>query len=410
MPFKCFQKRSLNKSGLLDSLNGQRWRFLKNGLDDFRDGFPPPCDNIVIRRPKELTPIILPSKPEDLGKMQQRAKRTLTKTQRKTSKISPNLQARRDYIAQLEYCLSQHPLALYPHLEESIPPELFKEVLSILDPEMLPMNEDAVADADITQEHPVPSAVPSQLEDKRKKQSGAMLIGCKDPKGKDPYKWFTKTEIAAREREARMNYVPPVGENVKQAAKEFCRWFDSLGGEKYDIDEATIISLFDTNYKTKPPLSGPIHVEELNYLPAELRKYVGMPSPQTTLRSDAQQGSHSKESCQSKSEKIRYGAWYLDPKTWKKQKPLEDPKAKDRRSRNSKRALGEKDMEIMQLHGTYAFKEFLEGKGYRIPDFLQQMLAIEAAAGPRVGALGRSRNELQKCEEPVEDFAPTMGN
>ena len=30
----------------------------------------------------------------------------------------------------------QHPLALYPHLEESMPPDVFEDVVDILDPEM----------------------------------------------------------------------------------------------------------------------------------------------------------------------------------------------------------------------------------------------------------------------------------
>ncbi|XP_061440814.1 protein FAM47E-like [Rhineura floridana] len=411
MPFQCFQKHSLNKSRLSDSLNGQRWRFLQSGLDDFREGFPPPCDNIVNQRTKGPIPIILPSKPERLGRIQQRTKRMPTKPQTNTSKLSPMLQARKECIAHIEYCLSQHLLALYPHLEESIPPELFKEVLSVLDPEMLAESEEA--DVEVKQESQTPSAIPSQSEDKRKRQTRAKLISSKDPKGKDPYKWFSKTEVAAREREARLNYIPPLDENVKQATKEFCRWFDSLGGKKHDVDESTIISLFDASYETRPPSSVPIHVVELHDLPTELRKYVGMPPPQSTLNSSAQQGSHSKESCQSKRDKIRYGAWYLDPKTWRKQKvnePLEDPRSKEASIRNSRRALSEKDMEIMQLHGTRAFKEFLEEKGSRIPDFLQQILAAEEASGPNMAALKGSRNGFQRCEELREDSSSTVEN
>uniref|UniRef100_A0A8C0GSM4 Uncharacterized protein n=1 Tax=Chelonoidis abingdonii TaxID=106734 RepID=A0A8C0GSM4_CHEAB len=77
---------------------------------------------------------------------------------------------------------------------------------------------------------------------------------------------------------------------------------------------------------------------------------------------------------QPKWEKIRYGAWYLDPKTWRKQKvnePLEDPKAAADAIQNLRKRFSEKvlqEAEVMQLHGTHAFKEFLERKGYRKPE------------------------------------------
>ena len=42
------------------------------------------------------------------------------------TKATPLQQGRRDLIDEIEYGLTQHPLALYPHLEESIPPEVNK--------------------------------------------------------------------------------------------------------------------------------------------------------------------------------------------------------------------------------------------------------------------------------------------
>jgi hypothetical protein len=45
----------------------------------------------------------------------------------------------------------------------------------------------------------------------------------------------------------------------------------SLGGDSNNIDEATITSLFASGYETKPALSVPIHVVELDSVPAELR-------------------------------------------------------------------------------------------------------------------------------------------
>uniref|UniRef100_A0A8B9QMB0 Uncharacterized protein n=1 Tax=Apteryx owenii TaxID=8824 RepID=A0A8B9QMB0_APTOW len=59
---------------------------------------------------------------------------------------------------------------------------------------------------------------------------------------------------------------------------------------------------------------------------------------------------------------IRYGAWYLDPKTWKKEKvgePLMDPKE-----------TGDSNP---KYYGMHAFKEFLERKGYWKPGVNYQL-------------------------------------
>ncbi|KAM9295727.1 LOW QUALITY PROTEIN: protein FAM47E [Morus bassanus] len=58
LPSRCLPAHS-TKQRFSDSLNGQHWRFLKSSLDDFRNGFPPPCDNTIIRSPKGHSPILL---------------------------------------------------------------------------------------------------------------------------------------------------------------------------------------------------------------------------------------------------------------------------------------------------------------------------------------------------------------
>lgn len=42
------------------------------------------------------------------------------------SRQTPLQQQRRDHIDEIEYGLTQHPLALYPHLEESVDPVVCK--------------------------------------------------------------------------------------------------------------------------------------------------------------------------------------------------------------------------------------------------------------------------------------------
>ncbi|KAM7167751.1 protein FAM47E [Macrochelys suwanniensis] len=371
LPSKGFREHS-NKAKFSDSLNSQRWRFLKSGLDDFRSGVPAPSDSIIIRGTKGLLPVVLPN-----NASQQKAGKMFTRH----SRLSPLQSARRDHIAQTEHCLSQHPLALYPHLEESIPPELFEEVVAILDPEMCLHSK--AGDKERDQASHTPQQVLLQLEDGKSKEISPRPSALfKQSKGKSPYTLFSKKEVAAREKAAQRRYIPPLDENVKRVTKEFCDWVASLGGEKYNIDEDTIMRLFDTGYETKPTLAMPVEVVEINNVPPELRKCLGVSSSLKAIKSLP------KGLYQPKWEKIRYGAWYLDPKMWKNQKvnePLEDPKAAADIIQNLRKRVDEKEAEVIQLHGTQAFKEFLERKGYRKPEFLLQMLAAKDGKGAKEG-------------------------
>nr|XP_048703387.1 protein FAM47B-like isoform X1 [Caretta caretta] len=416
MPSKYFQEH--NKRKFSDSLNSQRWRFLKSDLDDFRSGFPPPSDNIFICGTKGPVPIVLRNPASDASRMaQQKGRRKCTKTQVSPSKLSPLQKSRRDHIAQTEYCLIQHPLALYPHLEESVPPELFEEVVGILDPEMRLNREGGYEDCD--QESRAPQQVLYQLEDGKSKEACPRPSALsKESKDKNPQcTYLSKKEVAAREKEANLSYIPPLDENVRRVTKEFCDWVASLGGEKYKVDEATILSLFDTGYESKLVLSVPIHVVELNNVPAELRKYVSVSPPLTAVKSPLRTRCHpclAKDPSQPKWEKIRYGAWYLEPKTWRKQRanePLEDPNTAVDAFQNLRNQFGEKEAELMQLHGTHAFKEFLERKGYRKPEFLLRMLAAGDANGAQERtSKGYKKESLKRPERIREGSSSTIVN
>ena len=62
---------------------------------------------------------------ENLATVKQPAvKRRFNKHQICFSRLTPLQQQRREHISEIEYGLTQHPLALYPHLEESVNPEV----------------------------------------------------------------------------------------------------------------------------------------------------------------------------------------------------------------------------------------------------------------------------------------------
>lgn len=58
--------------------------------------------------------------------------------------------------------------------------------------------------------------------------------------------------------------------------------------------------------------------------------------------------------------KVKYGAWYLDPGTWKPRpagEPLEDPEEVERREQSeSKMKSDEMDSQLAPLHGGRAFR------------------------------------------------------
>ncbi|XP_073199276.1 protein FAM47E [Lepidochelys kempii] len=227
---------------------------------------------------------------------------------------------------------------LPPTCRNGLSPVLFEEVVAILDPELCLHSKAGYKDRD--QASHTPQQELFQLEDGKSKEisprPSALL---KQSKSKSPYTLFSKKEVAAREKAARRSYIPPLDENVKRVTKEFCDWVASWGGENYNISEDTIMRLFDTGYETKPTPTMPVKVVEINNVPPELRKRLGVSSSLKAVKSLP------KGLYQPKWEKIRYGAWYLDPKMWIKQKvnePLEDPKEAADTIQNLRKRFSEK--------------------------------------------------------------------
>ncbi|KAL7982173.1 hypothetical protein Chor_001230 [Crotalus horridus] len=344
MPFQFSQWHGGHKSRFSTSLNSQHWRFLKSNLDYSREGFLPVNEGIIAQPARGPDPLLPSDKPKNLLRASQRSRKMLTEPQSYTSKLSLMSQTRKDQVAQVEYCLSQHPLALYPNFQESIPAELFREVMSILDPEMLPTGQECDANLD---GEPCPlSTTPSLLENKRNRQTRARQVSCKDAENKAPYTWFSPTK----------------------------------GGEKYNIDEDTVLSMFDAGYETTVPMFHPLRVEELRDLPMDLKKHLGMLPSRAIRKKLDQDMESSKDPCQYRWKKIRYGAWYLDPKTWKKQgvnEPLENPKESS--IKNSRRFLRE--------------------------EFLQRVLEEPNGLEPKVGALKNTKEEPQRCKDLQEDYS-----
>ncbi|CAI9601771.1 unnamed protein product [Staurois parvus] len=378
-----FLKETNQKLNLSGALNCRKWKFLPKGIDDFRDGYPASSDASNVLPSGVHLPIL--QNAEHDSKPAQKPKK-FTVEQSCYSKHLPMQQARREYIAEIEYGLTQHPLVLYPHLEEGILPELFEDIVEILDPEMrLKSPSDSYEAIPEDQEVNIITPAREQQEtqsEKSRETSTRLSTMSEQSRLKNPYTWIVKQEEPVKEEKRSKNprpLTPALDESVKHVTKDFCDWVTSLGGENCNVNEATIFSLFASGYDTKPTLSVPIHVVELNNVPAELRMSVGVSPRQDITKTSPTRIREFRETTYNPSwVKSRYGAWYLDPKTWKEHKanePLKDPAMENNENGiHSNTKLSQKDEELLQLHGTTAFKDFIEKKGYRKPEFLSKIL------------------------------------
>uniref|UniRef100_W5M8D8 Zgc:158260 n=1 Tax=Lepisosteus oculatus TaxID=7918 RepID=W5M8D8_LEPOC len=355
-----YLKETKNKQQLSGALNSHCWLFLKPGLDDVRDGYPPPVGDENFTRPqKGPVPVIHGAEPS-FSTSEKMPRKRFSKQQVCFSKLTPMQQARREHIAEVEYGLTQHPLALYPHLEEGMCPELLDKVVDVLDPEMHLTNELGSCTPDLEEKNEEDSS--SQCERMNLNPSGSnlstrhstsvMVPRTDDSKQKNPYKWLPLKEDSTKDDgKVKVKRLPSPShdEDIKKVTKEFCDWVVSLGGESNNIDEPTLVSLFGSGYEIKPPFTVPIQVVELNSVPAELRMSVEE-LPRNYCRK-------------------KY------PKTWKKRnadEPLEDPKIISEEKQFSMNQPSEKDEELKQMHGTLAFKQFILNKGMREPMVVQK--------------------------------------
>ncbi|XP_066303957.1 protein FAM47E-like [Branchiostoma lanceolatum] len=378
-------------------LHGKAWTFLRPGMDDFRDGKPPSQDEGIVKGDKGPGPVISGTGGESPGRREHRGP-VFTKEEMVYSKSLPRQQNRRSHIDELEYGLLQHPLALYPHLEDCMPPDLFEEVVDVLDPEM---NLGSEFDDEILEEEEEDVEDNSQSQDRIKEEEEEVQTVTEvteatedlDSKARNPYKWlFLKEETPPEETKAgkKRSMSPSQDERLKAVTKDFCDWCASLGGESNNVEESTITSLFASGYETKPALSVPIHVVELTNVPPELRMSTNVSPEPVVAKSipatDMQVTRHQAPDDTYKPSwvKVKYGAWYLEPTTWKKRlatEPLQDPnELSDKDTTEAKKKSRDLDAQLSQMHGASAFNEFIEKKIVRKPEFLQRVAEYQQRA------------------------------
>ncbi|XP_036906878.1 protein FAM47E isoform X2 [Sturnira hondurensis] len=167
----------------------------------------------------------------------------------------------------------------------------------------------------------------------------------------------------------------PLYENARRAVNDFCQWTGDTASLK--IDEEFVMKQFHLDCQSKPSCYE-LSMMTLDQLPLELKKSVGLNKwREAELFKEREQ--KLENPAKPKYVKMRYGAWYLDPKLWKMQRadePLVDPKvlrkAQDELLKKQQQEQ-EELLALTKLYGPAAFKEFILRKGYRMPSFLEKI-------------------------------------
>ncbi|XP_060155486.1 protein FAM47E [Globicephala melas] len=282
------------------------------------------------------------------------------------STLSPARQARKDFLADVETHPTPHPSAPYPDLEEDMPAEVL-EVLGL--------------DRKLEDTRGYCQGIRKRMKEPTKllkKRSTQVFLGHpKKTPVSHPGQWLYE-EKKPSESDLLCNDGPLRHENVRKGVSDFCSWATKFRG--LNIDEEFILKQFDIDCQSKPSYNV-LHTMRPSQVPLELKKRIGLNNlqePQFSQKLHYEQRLQKPQNpYKPKWVKMRYGAWYLNTKLWKKQRadePLVDPKVLHKaQDENMKKELWEQEELLADLHGTAAFKDFILRRGYRMPSFLEKM-------------------------------------
>jgi len=406
-PQPWYRERLNTKYEKKPTLLGSSWTFIREGIDDFRNGSLKKLDtSIILKGNKGIKPSIFGSgfSVESNANQGRISGKPLSKEEAAFSKALPSQHRKQKKVDQVEKELLCHPLALYPHIEDSVPPDLFEEIVDLLDPSMTLAND--IYDGNSTSNGTVMSETTQNIDLKTEINNEEIkdqitIVGSQDDicnsKGVDSaFRRFPKVEEhRTDERNSKRKGKQTQLAKIENVTKDFCGWIRDLGGESNNIEENTINNLFATGYESKPTLSVPVHVVELTSVPAELRTDVDDNSNVTAVKTVVKKQSNYTPSWV----KVKYGAWYLDPKTWRvheSNKPLIDPREiEEKQMSESKKKSKNLDKTLTGLHGAKAFKEFIVNRGTRQPEFLDSVAALSKENTEINVANGNNNNNNQ---------------
>ncbi|XP_045427515.1 protein FAM47E isoform X2 [Pipistrellus kuhlii] len=366
-------------------MNTKRWVFVKKGLDDFRNGCPS-WENMITRGlPEHPGPQRYSRGPRPPPR---RRPSYLPEGAALCSRLSAAQRARKAFLEDIEAQLTRHTLAPCPGLEESLPPELLKRVLEVLDPDK--KLEDAWAHCEGVEKKPTePTKLrgkcptqdpkePTKLLAKRPTRASLELPkktllskNSRQSLSKEKKPRRLPSEEKTSEKDSLHKDGPDPYENAHKSVRDLCDWAASIGSTR--IDEEYIMKQFEVNYEREVS-HNVLHSLKLGEIPGDLKKGEGLKKQQESEFFQELEP-EPKNTCKPKHVKMRYGAWYLHPKLWKRQRadePLTDPKALHK-DENLRKEQKKQEEEFAKLHGPAAFRNFILRKGYRMPSFLENI-------------------------------------
>ncbi|XP_032141736.1 putative protein FAM47D [Sapajus apella] len=156
---------------------------------------------------------------------------------------------------------------------------------------------------------------------------------------------------------------------TSEKLRDFFKWTEDMGA-----DEESIRDLFDFTPKCKPTYDDQ-QIKKINKWSSELQYNIELDvmdevkllSKEKFWRRTSQTAPNSYTA---QPVKMRYGAWYLKPKLWRKlrsDEPLIDPKLLLKKP-------DEPDI-LDELYGPIAFKDFILSRGYEMPGVIEKLFA-----------------------------------
>ncbi|XP_017403980.1 putative protein FAM47D [Cebus imitator] len=154
---------------------------------------------------------------------------------------------------------------------------------------------------------------------------------------------------------------------TSEKLRDFFKWTEEMGA-----DEESIRDLFDFTPKCKPTYDDQ-QIKKINKWSSELQYNIELDemdevkllSKEKFWRRTSQTAPNSYTA---QPVKMRYGAWYLKPKLWRKlrsDEPLIDPKLLLKKPH--------KPDILDELYGPIAFKDFILSKGYKMPGVIEKL-------------------------------------
>ena len=362
------------------ALDSSQWKLFRSNPDDFRDGVPPPCRDILSPDSSQLhLPLIhlsqTASSSPPRGTEASLDRKRIRKKDALYCRALPAQQKRREYIEALETRLTGNPTQLYPHLREAIPEHLRSRYRDAISADShTPDVEESVTSPIETLVLPTPkrsycSSAPSEVQSET---DIAELY--RFPSARSPNKL---SRPASSELEAETE-----DSEFSRLAGDLCSWANQLSDTQDRLEPSHLRALFSNTFDhSKLTTLAPVQVVDLSNIPGELRiALMDINQKKGTCVKRKSKSTSTSNPEPVKPVRTKYGEWYVPVNLWRallREEHLDVSSQKDQEQRWKEGRALELDKEISELHSASLFLRHLHKKAsgaqsqkVHIPSFL----------------------------------------